>query len=96
MINYFYINNTNVSRKIRTEAILNVDCWALARREKTDKNSSNKKKAIHNLYRLEAKDTDIIREGVTYIDMMIADAVYYLYKTEQFTFSEGMIFLGVL
>lgn len=91
MINYFYINNTNVSRKIRTEAILNVDCWALARREKTDKNSSNKKKAIHNLYRLEAKDTDIIREGVTYIDMMIADAVYSLYKTEQFTFSEGMI-----
>ena len=81
MINSFYINNTNVSRKIRTEVVLNEYTWALA----------DRKEAIKNCFHLDTADKDIIREGITYIDMMIADAVYSLYKTEQSSFSERMI-----
>ena len=81
MLNSFYINNTNVSRKIRTEAVLNRYAWALAGREKAGENSSDKKKTIENRYRLDTTDKNIAQEGVTYIDMMIADAVYSLYKT---------------
>lgn len=91
VLNSFYINNTNVSRKIRTEAFLNKYAWALVGKEKAGENSSDKKKTIENRYRLDTTDKNIAQEGVTYIDMMIADAVYSLYKTEQTSFSEGMI-----
>ena len=79
MINSFYINNTHVSRKIRKGIVFNEYDFALV----------DRKEDIVNRFCL--KTTEDGTEEITYIDMMIADAVYSLYRTEQSSFSEGMI-----
>lgn len=84
MISSFAINNTYASRKIRMGILLNKFEDVLAHHERETH------KEIMNRLKIESEGNTHY-ERITYIDMMIADAVYSLYKTEQTSFSEGMI-----
>ena len=75
MINSFCINNTHVSRILRTGARLNVHTFALV--------APN----IETEFRLSSEDNN----RITYLDMVIADAVYSVYQTQATLFSEGIL-----